>query len=143
MTPRRSALTALTAITLATVGCAATSNAPAPKEPYDVTVIFTANAQGTLCPTGVEVLQSKRCKTEDAAACLGAKRGEVVTFGSRPAGRSFSLHFDPFRKHAIDGSKGWAQERIDPEAPLKAQGYSYNLLAPNCPIIDPRIIITQ
>lgn len=131
----------LAALVLTTLGCASTSNAPAPKEPYDVTVLFTANAQGALCPSGVEVLQGKRCKTEDAAACLSAKRGEVVTFGTRPAGRPFALYFDPFRKHAIDGSKGWAQERIDPEAPVKAQGYSYNLVAPGCAIIDPRIII--
>lgn len=134
----RSATAPLATLTLTLLagGCAAgTSSLLPPGTTPDVVVNFAAG-----CPVGATVAGPRQCKGDPKQeSCLLVQKGDWVTFASSPPGKEFTLYFDPFKKGGITAPKGEAKEKIDPAAPAKT--YSYNIVAPGCPIIDPRIIV--
>jgi hypothetical protein len=111
-------------------------------DPADVTVVFTQKNPGDpWCPVGVTVAAGKECKVSpDKEPCLHPNRLDWVTFASDPVDKAFTIYFDPFKKGAMSSDKyGVLETRIAPAAPHKT--YSYNVVAPNCPILDPTIIV--
>lgn len=103
--------------------------------PYEVVV----DNEGSQCVEGF-LLGSKK------PDCLNASKGDEVTFKAKLVGPGrgdleFALDFDPFRKGSIHSKDGALSLRIDPKAPKKT--YTFNVYSGECPVVDPRIIITR
>lgn len=159
--PRSAVLASPLLAWLLLAGCTPRAVVPTPPAPtaagvHHVDVLFTQNASGVYCPTGVDVPAPKsQCfdpSGKHVRDCVVSTRGDKVVFSSRPATAGgptdlpFTVWFDPFKKGALSSRPSGpaplpqqAEATVDLDAPAKA--YVYSVTAPNCPPLDPRIIV--
>jgi len=102
---------------------------------------FTIGKDKDACPVSAKMEPAKRnCPTwlvftkDD---CVKVSRAVTVEFRGEPGLKEFTVFFAPYAP--LEAKEGRATLRIDPRTPYKE--YSFSILAKDCPVLDPSIIV--
>lgn len=142
--------TAVLGLLLAGGGCAVAPFTPRFKPSYTINVEFADEPGKGMCAKWVDTLE-RNCGEKGPRDCLRVQRGEKVTFQAvdaatkKPIGNDFEIRFAPFKDGAITSAAGTTRPPLTIDGPVnKDKPYRFNVYTvglPECPVIDPQIII--
>lgn len=106
---------------------------------------FTIHSDAKGCPTKATIDKPNcRCWFSTREDCVTVHRGDVINFrpapGSRATEQPFRISFDPTGKDGQVASREGTSLTVG-NVPYKR--YSFNIFAPDCPALDPDIIVKE